>query len=85
MQIGNGHNEQMVPFQSLSMREIDVRFLFRYINTWPLVIRMLNANKLPGVQKMITHTYKLENALEAFDKAADPKGGSVKIQIVDED
>lgn len=85
MQIGNGHNEQLVPFQSLSMREIDVRFLFRYINTWPLVIRMLKGKKLPGVEKMITHTFRLEDAVEAFETAADPKRGAVKVQIVDED
>jgi L-iditol 2-dehydrogenase len=85
MEIGNGHNEQMIPLQNLSMREVDVRFLFRYINTWPLVLRMLSAGKLVGVQEMITHTFKLEESVEAFLLAADPKGGSVKVQIVDED
>jgi L-iditol 2-dehydrogenase len=64
---------------------VDVRFLFRYINTWPLVLRMLSAGKLVGVEEMITHTFKLEESVEAFLLAADPKGGSVKVQIVDED
>lgn len=85
MEIGNGHNEQMIPLQNLSMREVDVRFLFRYINTWPLVLRMLSAGKLVGVEEMITNTFRLEESVEAFLLAADPKGGSVKVQIVDED
>jgi L-iditol 2-dehydrogenase len=83
MEIGNGHNEQMIPLQFLSMREVDVRFLFRYINTWPLVLRMLHASKLEGVEEMITHTYPLEEAVEAFGTSADPKSGSIKVQIVD--
>lgn len=83
MEIGNGHNEQMIPLQSLSMREVDIKFLFRYVNTWPLVIRLLHANKLPGVEDMITHTYPLEKAEEAFAKAADMNGGSIKVQITD--
>ena len=85
MEIGNGHNEQMIPLQNLSMREVDVRFLFRYVDTWPLVIRMLSAGNLEGVEEMITHKFRLEDAIGAFELAADPKGGSVKVQIVDED
>ncbi|GHJ87941.1 hypothetical protein NliqN6_4343 [Naganishia liquefaciens] len=83
MEIGNGHNEQMIPLQNLSMREVDVRFLFRYVNTWPPVIRMLSAGKLQGVEEMITHTFNLEDAVAAFELAADSNGGSVKVQIVD--
>lgn len=104
MQLGNGHDRQLVPFQSLSMREvsrlmyyarlpgahafarlaqIDVRFLFRYTDTWPTVIRLLTHDKLPGVRSMITHTFKLEDAERAFEVAVDPKVKSVKIQIAD--
>ncbi|KAJ9114065.1 hypothetical protein QFC22_005885 [Naganishia vaughanmartiniae] len=84
MEIGNGHNEQMIPFQTLSMREIDVRFLFRYVNTWPMVIRMLSAGKLQGVERMITHTFNLEDSVAAFEEAADASSGAVKVQIVDD-
>lgn len=49
-----------------------------------MVIRLLHAGRLPGVSDMITHTFPLERALEAFDVAADIRSGAVKVQIVDE-
>jgi L-iditol 2-dehydrogenase len=32
----------------------------------------------------VTHVYPLEDAIDALHLAADPRNGSIKIQIVDE-
>jgi L-iditol 2-dehydrogenase len=34
------------------------------------------------LRKLVTHRYTLENALQAFETAANPKTGAIKVQIV---
>jgi L-iditol 2-dehydrogenase len=77
---GVGKNEIQVPFMQLSTREVDLKFQYRYCNTWPRAIRLLKSG-LVSVKKLTTHRYKLEDALEAFKTAADPKTGAIKVQI----
>ncbi|KAF2969943.1 hypothetical protein GQX73_g3590 [Xylaria multiplex] len=78
--IGVGKNELNFPFMRCSTREIDLVFQYRYCNTWPRAIRLLE-NGVIDLSKLVTHRFKLEDALEAFKTAADPKTGAIKVQI----
>lgn len=78
--IGVGKNEMNYPFMRCSTREIDLQFQYRYSNTWPRAIRLVE-NQVIDMSKLVTHRYKLEDALEAFKTAADPKTGAIKVQI----
>ncbi|KAH8167931.1 hypothetical protein CIB48_g305 [Xylaria polymorpha] len=82
--IGVGKNEMNFPFMRCSTREIDLVFQYRYCNTWPRAIRLLE-NGVIDLSKLVTHRYKLEDALEAFKTAADPKTGAIKVQIQSDD
>ncbi|KAI1309842.1 GroES-like protein [Xylaria venustula] len=75
--IGVGKNELNFPFMRCSTREIDLVFQYRYCNTWPRAIRLLE-NGVIDLTKLVTHRFKLEDALEAFKVAADPKTGAIK-------
>ncbi|KAI3340668.1 GroES-like protein [Ustulina deusta] len=75
--IGVGKNELNFPFMRCSTREIDLVFQYRYSNTWPRAIRLLE-NGIIDLSKLVTHRFKLEDALEAFKVAADPKTGAIK-------
>ncbi|KAI0421745.1 GroES-like protein [Xylaria grammica] len=75
--IGVGKNEMNFPFMRCSTREIDLVFQYRYSNTWPRAIRLLE-NGVINLSKLVTHRYKLEDAIEAFKTAADPKTGAIK-------
>jgi len=77
---GVGKNELQIPFMRLSTREVDLKFQYRYCNTWPRAIRLLKSG-LVDLKRLITHRYRLEDALEAFKTAADPKTGAIKVQI----
>ncbi|KAI0860149.1 GroES-like protein [Xylaria cubensis] len=79
--IGVGKNEMNFPFMRCSTREIDLVFQYRYCNTWPRAIRLLE-NGVIDLSKLVTHRYKLEDALEAFKTAADPKTGAIKAAIM---
>lgn len=78
--IGVGKNEMKIPFMRLSTREVDLQFQYRYCNTWPKAIRLVKSGVL-DLSKLVTHRFKLEDAVEAFKTAADPKTGAIKVQI----
>jgi len=78
--IGVGRNEISLPFMRASVREVDLQFQYRYSNTWPRAIRLVE-NGVIDLSKLVTHRFPLEDALKAFDTAADPRTGAIKVQI----
>ncbi|KAF2737143.1 GroES-like protein [Polyplosphaeria fusca] len=78
--IGVGKNEMKIPFMRLSTREVDLQFQYRYANTWPKAIRLVKSGVI-DLKKLVTHRFKLEEAVEAFKTASDPKTGAIKVQI----
>ncbi|KAF8496797.1 GroES-like protein [Russula emetica] len=79
--VGVGKSEVQFPFMRMSTREVDVRFQYRYANTWPRAIRLLEAGVLGDVRKLVTHRFTIEDAVKAFETSADPKSGAIKVQI----
>jgi len=79
--VGVGKSEMGFPFMRMSTREVDVRFQYRYANTWPRAIRLVEAGVLGDVRKLVTHRFPVEQAVRAFETAADPKSGAIKVQI----
>ncbi|PBP17034.1 L-arabinitol 4-dehydrogenase [Diplocarpon rosae] len=82
--IGVGKNEMKIPFMRLSVREIDLHFQYRYCNTWPRAIRLVQSGVI-DLKKLVTHRFALEDAVKAFETAADPRTGAIKVQIKSED
>jgi L-iditol 2-dehydrogenase len=81
--VGVGRNEMRFPFMRLSTREVDLRFQYRYANTWPKAIRLMEAGVLDDIRKLVTHRFPIEDAVRAFETSANPKSGSIKVQITD--
>ncbi|KAI8298725.1 L-arabinitol 4-dehydrogenase [Colletotrichum sp. SAR11_59] len=78
--IGVGRNEISFPFMRASVREVDIQLQYRYCNTWPRAIRLVESGVI-DLSKLVTHKFKLENALDAFETARDPKTGAIKVMI----
>lgn len=78
--IGVGKPDMTVPFMRLSTQEIDLQFQYRYANTWPRAIRLIESGVL-NLERLVTHRFDLEDAVKAFETAADPKTGAIKVQI----
>jgi L-iditol 2-dehydrogenase len=78
--IGVGKNEIQIPFMRASVREVDLQFQYRYSNTWPRAIRLIE-NGVINLDRLVTHRFPLEDALKAFETASDPKTGAIKVQI----
>ncbi|POW21500.1 hypothetical protein PSHT_02402, partial [Puccinia striiformis] len=80
--IGCGEDEQMFPFAYMCANEIDLQFEFRYANQYPKAIQLVSSG-LIDVKQLVTHKLPLDRAIEAFHTTADPKSGSIKVQILD--
>lgn len=81
--IGVGKDEMTIPFMTCSAREIDLQFQYRYHDTWPTAIRMLEAGYI-NVKPLVTHRFKLAEAVSALECASNPASGSIKTMILDD-
>ncbi|KAL6236376.1 hypothetical protein BDW75DRAFT_239327 [Aspergillus navahoensis] len=81
--IGVGKDFQNIPFKHMSAKEIDLRFQYRYHDTYPKAVGLVNAG-LIDLQPLVSHRYRLEDGLEAFATASNPAARAMKVQIVDE-
>ncbi|KAH3669231.1 hypothetical protein OGAPHI_001352 [Ogataea philodendri] len=70
------------PFMHLSFGEVDVKFINRYHQSWPAVIRLIS-DGIVDVKSFVTHRFPLEKAAEAITLSSDPKNGSIKVIIED--
>lgn len=76
--VGLGSEMVSLPVLNAAVREVDIRGIFRYCNTWPMAIAML-ASKKVNVQPLVTHRFPLEKALEAFETTK--KGVGIKVML----
>nr|XP_033776044.1 sorbitol dehydrogenase isoform X3 [Geotrypetes seraphini] len=76
--VGLGPALVNVPIVNAAVREVDIRGIFRYCNTWPMAIAMLASKRL-NVAPLVTHRFPLEQALEAFETTK--KGLGVKVML----
>jgi L-iditol 2-dehydrogenase len=81
--IGVGKDFQNIPFMHASVNDINIKFQYRYANTWPKGIRLINEGVI-NVKPLVTHRFSLEDAKKAFATTSDPTSGSVKVMIFDE-
>eukprot|EP00759_Apiculatamorpha_spiralis_P048159 PhF_6_TR43506/c0_g1_i1/m.66785/K00008/SORD, gutB; L-iditol 2-dehydrogenase len=84
--VGLGPAEVKLPLVDAAVREVDIRGIFRYSNTYPLALSMI-ATKQVDVKPLITHRYPFtERAVRmAFDAAlkgeCDNKKPSIKVIV----
>ena len=66
----------------LSTREIDLRFQYRYHDTYPRAIGLV-ASGVIDVKPLVTHRFALEDSERAFATASDPGALATKVQVLD--
>ncbi|KAL8930420.1 MAG: hypothetical protein Q9208_000604 [Pyrenodesmia sp. 3 TL-2023] len=82
--IGVGKPDMQIPFMRLSTQEIDLQFQYRYANTWPRAIRLVQ-NGVIDMKDLVSHRFSLEDAVKAFETtAASAKTGAIKVLIQSE-
>ncbi|VDI74025.1 Hypothetical predicted protein [Mytilus galloprovincialis] len=76
--VGLGQAEITLPIVNASVREVDIRGIFRYANCYPTALAMVASGKV-DVKPLITHRFKLEDTLKAFETTF--KGEGIKVMI----
>ncbi|XP_072527146.1 sorbitol dehydrogenase [Salminus brasiliensis] len=76
--VGLGAEMTTVPLLNAAVREVDIRGVFRYCNTWPMAIAML-ASKRVNVKPLVTHRFPLEQAVQAFETTR--QGLGIKVML----
>jgi len=70
MLIGMGTPNATLPLSAAALREVDIQGSFRYANAYPTALSLLASGKLPNIEKLITHRFKLEQTSHAFELLA---------------
>ncbi|XP_076646292.1 sorbitol dehydrogenase [Halictus rubicundus] len=76
--VGMGAAEVQVPLINALCREVDIRGVFRYANDYADALNLLATKKI-DVKPLITHNYKMEETVAAFDTA---KSGQSVIKVM---
>ncbi|KAG8181968.1 hypothetical protein JTE90_026906 [Oedothorax gibbosus] len=80
MLVGLGAPEVTVPIIEASIREVDIKGIFRYANCYPIALGLV-ASGAVDVKPLITHRFKLEESVKAFETSHSGAGGAIKVLI----
>lgn len=78
--VGHGPSEVKVPLVNAVCREVDLRGVFRYANDYSDALNLLTTKKI-DVKPLITHHFKIEDTVAAFDTAKSGQNDVIKVMI----
>ena len=78
VQLGLG-GDMTLPLQAMTAKELTLKGSFRFHHEFPIAVEMMQ-RRVIDVSPLITQTFPLENAVEAFQMASD-RSQALKVQI----
>jgi L-iditol 2-dehydrogenase len=78
--VGMGKDDVTIPYSIITSKDLSVEGIFRYKNTYPPIISLLESEKIK-IEDIVTHYFKLDDIENAFSMANDPGAERLKIVI----
>lgn len=81
--IGMGNPNMTLPIFTVGVREVDMRGIFRYRNTYPTCIKLIESGKV-NVKDLITHRIDLKSdkdLIDGFTTAKTGRGNAIKVMF----
>jgi L-iditol 2-dehydrogenase len=78
--VGMGSPQNSVPLSQATVKELTVVAVFRYANTYPKALELLDKEQ-EALQKVVTHRFPLDSAVEAFKAASKPVDDDGKLLV----
>lgn len=72
-----------VPLNCAVMQEVDIKGVFRYRNCYPLALSLVESGKI-NLRPLITHRFKLEESVKAFETCLKGEGVKILIKCMDD-
>jgi len=78
--VGMGSRDITLPLVEAAAREVDIRGVFRYANTYPKALALITSGKI-DVKPLITHRFAMNDVVKAFQVSKDMSDGAIKVMI----
>jgi len=78
--VGLHDPEMKLPIFDASVREVDMRGIFRYKNTYPTCISLIASGRV-NVKQLITHRYDFEKLITGFETAKTGRDNAIKVMF----
>ncbi|KAF2893446.1 hypothetical protein ILUMI_12731 [Ignelater luminosus] len=80
VEVGMGKPEMNLPLFEAQCKEVDIRSCFRYCNDYPTALALVSSGKA-NIKPLITHHYRLEDSVQAFQVSKTGVGNAIKVMI----
>jgi len=78
--VGMGTETMALPVADLQSRELDVRAVFRYANTYPAAVGLVASGQI-DLEPLVTHHFTLDEVCQAMETAHGRTGGAIKVVV----